>query len=192
MATSSPHCDLPLRAVLERLRDAATRPFDQALPIPPEVHHSAAFLEHERDSVFTQSWLCVGRADEIAEHGDYLTHDIAGVPVIVIRHEDGSINAFVNACAHRFTRLLDAETGSRKKIICPYHAWTYDCAGALVRAPFMEMKDGFDSSRHNLRPLHVEVWEGFVFVTLADEPDTSLADALAPLRDNVVGRYGMA
>lgn len=188
----SPHRHAPLDAVLEQLRETAARPFESALPIPPEVHHSEAFLERERACIFTQAWLCVGRADEVAAHGDYLTHDVAGVPVFVIRHEDGSINGFVNACAHRFTRLLDQETGSRKQIICPYHAWTYDCAGALVRAPFMTMKEGFDPARHGLRPLRVEVWEGFIYVTLAERPVTSLADALAPLRDNIVGRYDMA
>ena len=192
MAMSSLHGDLPLSTVLERLRAAAERPFDDALPIPPEVHHSRAFLERERTCVFTQAWLCVGRADEIAAHGDYITHDIAGVPIFVIRHEDGTINGFINACAHRFTRLLDTETGSRKQIICPYHAWTYDCAGALVRAPFMTMKEGFDPSCHGLRPLQVEVWEGFVYVTLAEKPAVSLAHALAPLRDTIVGRYDMA
>jgi len=192
MVTFSPHSELPLNVVLERLRESAERPFEDARPIPPEVHHSRAFLERERETVFTQEWICVGRADEIAAHGDYLTHDIAGVPLFVIRQADGSIKAFVNACAHRFCRLLSVETGSRKRVTCPYHAWTYDCAGQLIRAPFMAMKDGFDPSKHSLRSLHAEVWEGFVYVTLADEPAKSLARSLAPLRDNVVGRYDMA
>ena len=74
MATVSPHADLPLDIVLERLRRAAERPFEDARPIPPEVHHSRAFLERERESLFTREWVCVGRADEISAHGDYLTH----------------------------------------------------------------------------------------------------------------------
>ena len=192
METLSPHAELPLEVVLERLKEAAERPFDDARPIPPEVHHSRAFLERERQAVFMQAWICVGRADEIAAHGDYLTHDIAGVPIVVLRQADGTIRAFVNACAHRYTRLLSGDTGSRMRIICPYHAWTYDCAGTLIRAPFMEMKDGFDLSKHGLRRLHTEVWEGFVYVTLAEDPAKSVAESLAPLRDNVVGRYDMA
>jgi phenylpropionate dioxygenase-like ring-hydroxylating dioxygenase large terminal subunit len=192
MATFSPHADLPLDVVLERLKAAAARPFEDARPIPPEVHHSQVFLERERQSVFMGEWICVGRGDEIAAHGDYLTHDIAGVPLFVIRQEDGSIKTFVNACAHRFSRLLSEETGSSKRITCPYHAWPSDCDGSLIRAPFMEMKDGFDPARHGLRGLHAEVWEGFIYVTLADNPQKALAASLAPLRDNVVGRFDMA
>ncbi len=191
MVSFSPHSDLPLNTVLERLKETAELSFEDARPIPPEVHHSRAFLERERESVFTREWICVGRADEVSAHGDYLTHDIAGVPIFVIRQADCSIKAFVNACAHRFSRLLSGETGSRKRISCPYHAWTYDCAGNLIRAPFMEMKDGFDASKHGLRSLHAEVWEGFLYVTLADNPAKSLSGSLAPLRDNVVGRYDM-
>ncbi len=191
-AMSGPHSDLPLDTVLERLKLTAARPFEDARPIPPEVHHSHTFLEHERGTVFMQEWICVGRSDEIEGHGDYLTHDIAGVPVVVVRQADGGVKAFVNACAHRFSRLLANETGSGRKITCPYHAWTYDCAGKLIRAPYMEMKEGFDASKHGLRPLHVEVWEGFVYVTLADEPAKPVARSLMSLRDNIVGRYDMA
>lgn len=187
-----PHAGLPLDVVLERLKATANRSFEDARPIPPEVHHSHEFLKRERDAVFAREWICVGRSDEIAVYGDYLTHDIAGVPVIVIRQQDGAIKAFVNACAHRFSRLLKDETGSGRKITCPYHAWTYDCAGKLVRAPYMEMKEGFDLSKHGLRTLHSEVWEGFIYITLAESPVKSVAQSLAPLRDGVVGRYDMA
>ncbi|MCP4327239.1 MAG: Rieske 2Fe-2S domain-containing protein [Alphaproteobacteria bacterium] len=192
MVISCPHSELPLKVVLERLKESADRPFEDARPIPPEIHHSRAFLELEREAMFAREWICVGRADEIAAHGDYLTHNIAGVPIIVVRQADGSIKAFVNACAHRFTRLLSDETGSRKRFTCPYHAWTYDCAGDLIRAPYMEMKDGFDPSKHGLRRLQIEVWEGFLYVTLADHQTKTVAKSLAPLRDNVVGRYDMA
>ena len=188
----NPHADLPLAVVLEKLEAAARLPFEAARPIPPEVHHARAFLEYEREAIFTKEWICVGRADEIPAHGDYLTHEIAGVPIFVVRREDGAIGAFVNACAHRFSRLLAAEKGSRKRITCPYHAWSYDCTGDLIRAPYMDMKAGFDPARHSLRRLHTETWEGFLYVTLADPPAKSLAEALAPLREGVVGRYAMA
>lgn len=189
---TNPHSGLSLDHVLERLRETANRPFDDARPIPPEVHHSRTFLEHERERIFTNEWICVGRTDEIPAYGNYLTHEIAGVPLFVVRQSDDSIKAFVNACAHRFSRLLDHASGSQKKFTCPYHAWTYDCGGQLVRAPYMEMKANFDITQHRLRELHADTWEGFVYVSLADKPVTSLAVALAPLSNNVVGRYDMS
>lgn len=192
MTMNSPHSDLPLQVVLERLGAAARLPFEDGVPFPPEIHHSQAFLHYERESVFTREWICIGRADEVSGEGDYLTHDIAGVPVVAVRQPDGSIAAFVNACAHRFARLLDGETGSGKRFTCPYHAWTYDLAGNLIRAPYMEMKEGFDPAKNGLRTLKAEVWEGFLYVTLADQPAKSVAEALDPLREGVVGRYDMA
>ena len=179
MTKNTPHSNLPLAIVLEKLQAAATIPFEQDHPIPPEVNHSLEFLAHERQSVFMHEWICVGRVDEIAAHGDYLTHEIAGVPVLVVRQEDGQIGAFVNACAHRFACLMPNEKGSAKRFTCRYHAWTYACDGRLIRAPYMEMKEGFDASQIRLRPLHSEVWEGFIYVSLADKPSTKLAEVLA-------------
>lgn len=187
----NPRTNTPLATVLEELQSAAALPFDQAHPIPPSVNHSLEFLDYEREAVFQQEWICVGREDEIPASGDFLTHQIAEVPVLVVRQPDGQIKAFVNACAHRFACLVPDDKGSGKRFTCRYHAWTYDTSGQLVRAPYMEMKDGFDVTRHRLRPLQLSTWEGFIYVTLAENPSTQLDEALAPLREQVVGRYDM-
>ena len=187
----NPHSQAPLASVLEKLRSAAALDFDQAHPIPPEVNHSEAFHEHEQQAVFQQEWICVGREDEIPASGDYLTHEIAAVPVLVVRQADNTIRAFVNACAHRFACLVPESSGSAKRFTCRYHAWTYDCAGELLRAPHMEMKAGFDPGQHRLRGLQMNCWEGFIYVTLAEQPQTQLQQVLAPLCEQVVGRYDM-
>jgi choline monooxygenase len=189
--TTNPNQGMPLSIVLEKLKAAVAVPFEQARPIPAALNHSQTFFEHEQASVFTPEWICIGREDEISSHGDYLTHEIAGVPVLVVRQKDGQVAAFVNACAHRFACLVPDASGSTKKFTCRYHAWTYDCSGQLIRAPYMEMKQDFDVSNHRLRPLHSEVWEGFVYVTLAEHPSTKLNEVLAPLQDRVVGRFDM-
>ncbi|MCP4391345.1 MAG: Rieske 2Fe-2S domain-containing protein [Gammaproteobacteria bacterium] len=188
----NPHTNRPLASLLEELQTAAAAPFAEAHPIPPGLNHSLEFRDFERQAVFEQEWVCIGREDEIPRHGDYLTHQIAGVPIFILRHADQTIKAFVNACAHRFACLLSDENGSAKRITCPYHAWTYDCDGKLLRAPYMEMKPDFDPAQHRLRPLQVTTWEGFIYASLAPAPKKNLACALAPLREQVVGRYDMA
>ena len=84
--------------------------------------------------------------------------------------------------------------GSAKRFTCRYHAWTYAISGELVRAPYMDMKTGFDPAQHRLRPLQVSVWEGFLYVTISRTAigTTQPSEVLAPLRDQVVGRYDMA
>lgn len=188
----NPHTHTALPEVLEKLRSAAALDFDQAHPIPAVVNHSLAFHDLEQQALFQQEWICVGRADEIPHAGDFLTHQIAAVPVLVVRQADQSIRAFVNACAHRFACLVPDACGSAKRFTCRYHAWTYACSGELLRAPHMEMKPGFDPAQNGLRPLQLDCWEGFVYVTLAHKPRTRLADVLAPLEEQVVGRYDMA
>ncbi|MEM7427833.1 MAG: SRPBCC family protein [Pseudomonadota bacterium] len=189
---STPLAHVPAAQVLAKLDAEISRPFDSARPIPPSANHSLEFMSLERERVFSREWICVGRSDEIAATGDYLVHDVAGVPVLVVRQESGEVRAHVNACAHRFACLVPKEKGRAKRFACRYHAWTYDLGGRLVRAPFMDMKDGFDPADHSLRGLHCEVWEGFVYVSLADQAPRPLAETLAPLTQNVVGRFDMA
>ena len=184
--------DDSLQSLLASLQESAETSFEDARPIPPALNHSQFFFEHEKQSVFMQEWVCVGRADEVPTPGDFLTHQIADVPVLVVRQQDNQLRAFVNVCAHRQACLVAESKGSSKRFTCPYHAWTYDCSGELIRAPYMEMKPEFDSTQHGLRLLHLECWEGFIYVSVAEQPQTRLAEVLTPFRDNIVGRFDMA
>ena len=74
-----------LSSVLQKLQYTANTPFEESNPIPEEVNHSIEFYKHERNRVFASEWICIGRVDEIPNTGDYLTYDIAGVPVFVMR-----------------------------------------------------------------------------------------------------------
>lgn len=154
-----------LEVALAQLQTAAALSFEQARPIPPGLNHSQAFLDREKQSVFMQEWICIGREDEIARAGDFLTHSIADMPVLVA-----------------------AQKGSRKKITCPYHAWTYRCTGELIRAPYMEMKPEFDASQHGLCALHVDCWQGFVYVSVAENPAIRLNEVLAPFTESIVAQ----
>ena len=185
-----PHSHLTLKQILAQLQHAAHADFEQACPIPAPVNHSQAFLDHELRHVFASDWICIGREDELPEHGDYLTHKIAGVPVMAVRQHDGQIKGFINACAHRFACLLNNKSGSSKRFTCPYHAWTYDCNGELLRAPYMDMKTDFKVSDHKLKAIACDTWEGFVYLSLEKNPD-EIKTRLQPLTDNIVGRYGM-
>ena len=189
--TFNPQSDASVESILAELRGVAETAFDKACPIPAGINHSREFFEHEQRRVFQQEWICMGREDEIANPGDYLTHTIGDVPVLVVRSKSGEVNAFINACAHRFACLVPDRQGSAKKFTCRYHAWTYDTQGQLVAAPYMDMKPGFSLADHRLQRLHHCIWQGFLYVTLAQDPPQDLNVSLAPLTDNVVGRYGM-
>jgi len=181
----------PLFCVLKKIQETANTPFEKAHPIPAEANHSIEFHNYEHQKVFTNEWICIGRDDEISNVGDYLTHDIAGTPVIIVRQKSNEIKGFVNACAHRFTCLVSKTSGNTKAFTCPYHAWTYNLDGTLKSAPFMKMKKNFNLKDHRLRKLHTEIWEGFIYVTLAETPSRSVNSSLINLKNKIVGRYDM-
>ncbi len=134
---------------------------------------SEAVYEEERERLFFGTWVCIGRADEIAEPGEYLVRDLAGESILVIRNRERELRAFYNVCAHRGTRLLDDDPGCGqlgKAFKCPYHAWSYDLDGELLATPNVHEDEAFARADYRLSPIAVAERAGFLFVNLAAEP----------------------
>ncbi len=133
-----------------------------------DCYLSEEIFRRERERIFAREWFCVGREAEIPAPGDYVTRDVAGESVLIVRTLDGRLAAHYNVCRHRGARLApECSRGSfAGGIRCPYHSWTYTLEGALRTAPFLE--DGEDLSRDelSLHPAGVDTWGGFVFVHL--------------------------
>ncbi len=175
-------------ALLRSLRSAANKPMEKAVGNQPALywHQDIAALEHER--IFKQDWYCAGLAAQIPKAGDYFTFSLAGEPVYCIRDKAGVINTQSNVCRHRMMQLLEGE-GNSTRVVCPYHAWTYDLQGQLVGAGYMDRSKGFDKKSICLPGFKTEVWHGWIYVTL--NPDaTPVADTLSELAP-VLQRYGM-
>src|ERR687887_147800 len=113
----------------------ALAPFGQSVMLPREAYTSERVLAFELERFFTDSWVCVGRDEELAAGGQRAVR-VGGIGVLLVRGLDGRLRAFANVCRHRGHELL--ETGAattRRTILCPYHAWTYDLDGSLRVAP---------------------------------------------------------
>ena len=124
--------------------------------------------ETEIRRIFLRSWLYVGHQSQVPGRGDYFLFEIAGESVIVIRNAEGGINAMMNVCRHRGSRICDQPTGHESRLVCRYHGWTYGLDGGLRAAG--HMPQGFDRSQLGLRRLHTRVFMGLIFVSFADEP----------------------
>jgi len=149
--------------------------------LPGRYYTSPEIYAEEQERIFTERWICAGRAAEISEAGDYVLRRIAGESVIVVRGRDGALRAFYNVCRHRGTRLCEEPQGRFSETIqCPYHAWTYTIDGQLIGAPHMNEVPGFDKGDYPLHTVPLETWEGFTFVNLGREPQ-AFAQAFASL-----------
>jgi phenylpropionate dioxygenase-like ring-hydroxylating dioxygenase large terminal subunit len=180
--------DVNERDPVALLRENVSLPFEQARAMPPEVYTSDAFLSAEIEHVFSQEWLCLGRASALPEPGDYAAWEIAGQPVAVVRDRDGDLRAFSNVCLHRMSTLLHGR-GRVRAIVCPYHAWTYNLDGTLRGAPAMSKNVCFDRKDYRLPELRVEEWLGWVFVTLAPDA-TPVAERLAEV-ESLIADFAM-
>ena len=174
---------------VEQLQKNVSQPFEQAKAMPPSVYTSEEFLTRELSDIFSKDWFCVGRADALPNVGDYLTQDLAGQPIMVIRNKDNSLRAQSNVCLHRMSTLLHGR-GNARSIVCPYHAWTYNLDGSLRGAPAMSLNEGFCKESYKLPQVHCQEWLGWVFVTL-DLDASDVAVQLAQVEE-MVGDYDMA
>ena len=177
--------DIEAIDVLDKLRASTDRPFEQALAMPPEVYNSEAFLKLELEHIFSKDWFCVGRADSLANPGDYLTCELADQPIMVVRDASGTLRAQSNVCLHRMSTLLHGR-GNTRSIVCPYHAWTYSLDGSLRGAPAMSKNEAFCKDAYSLPQVRCEEWLGWVFITLNPEAGP-VANQLAEVAKLVAG-----
>ncbi|MGZ5294214.1 MAG: aromatic ring-hydroxylating oxygenase subunit alpha [Actinomycetota bacterium] len=160
--------------------------------LPGSDYYAPGVFAFEEDAVFARSWMCVGRAEQLAEPGDYLTADVAGESPIVMRGADGVLRAFANACRHRGTMLLEGFGSVRSVIKCPYHAWTYALDGRLAGSPNVGVDDGIDRDLVSLWPIRLEEWEGFVFLNLDGRaPPLGQVVATQPDSPTELARYAV-
>lgn len=138
----------------------------------------AALFERELDAIFARTWQLVGHVSQVAAHGQMMTATI-GLDPIVVTNDHGTVHGFYNVCQHRGHELVAPGTTSLPVIICPYHAWTYDLSGQLVRARRS------DVGSICVPRIRVETLAGFVFVNL-DLDARSLADSVPGVEDELL------
>lgn len=139
------------------------RPLEDAATLPPFCYTSEAFFRREVERIFMKAWNFIGRADRIPKAGDYFTLEFVGVPVVVVRGNDGAVRAFANSCRHRGSVVALGE-GNCRAFRCPYHSWAYGLDGTLLSAPEIDKSRNFDFADYGLVPVRLETWAGFLFL----------------------------
>lgn len=166
-------------SLLRPALDQTLKPVEAARHAPGLLYTSPELYALEKDRIFMREWLCVGRAEELPNPGDYTALRIMDEPLVLVRDKTGKINALANLCLHRGVEVCTG-SGNKKVLNCPFHGWAYDLTGRLIHAPHMKDTLDFDPSAHRLPPIRCELWKGWIFVNF-DPNAGPLADHVAPL-----------
>lgn len=147
---------------------AVRRPLQQASTLPPHCYVSDAWYAREIETIFRREWLCIGRAEQIPNPGDFFTRTLIEQPIIVVRDNAGEVRVHSAVCRHRGAIVSEGE-GHCRAFVCPYHSWTYGLDGGLLATPGnpppMEGAEGFRKADYGLTPIRAEQWAGFIFIT---------------------------
>ena len=139
------------------------------------------FMLLEWKNIWTKTWLFAGLESDLHDVGDFFIYDIGRESIVITRNEKKGLSAFYNVCQHRGNKLLSTETGSVKKISCPYHGWTYSLNGNLEFIPDEELfHKGVPCDKRSLKPVKIEIWAGLIFINM-DEESASLKTFLGPI-----------
>ena len=152
------------------------------IPLAPWTYSNTEVFDLEYEAFFLRRWQFVGHISQVKEPGDYMTARIGRDSVIVIRDKDDSLNAFLNVCRHRGTRLLEGNGSCQGVIKCPYHGWAYNFDGQLLGVPQEDNFPDFDRSNYGLHRIQLEIFHGFVFVKVQGDGE-SLVEMFAHTAD---------
>jgi phenylpropionate dioxygenase-like ring-hydroxylating dioxygenase large terminal subunit len=157
--------------VASKFRKTAETFHAGAKTLPQRYFVSADVFVEEQRKIFSTQWVLIGHESQIAQAGDYFISELAGESLVIVRDKRDEVHGFYNVCRHRGSRLIENGNGRLSVgIQCPYHAWTYAFDGRLIGAPHMDEVSGFNKAYYSLHPVNIAVWEGFIFVNLADCP----------------------
>ena len=154
-------------------------PLDKAFTIPASWYTDKRLYELEQQTVFANSWQLVGRMDQVMSPGAYLTSNVAGEPIVVVRGNDGVLRGFFNVCRHHAAAVMTEPHGTSTQLRCPYHGWTYSLAGELKGTPDFSEVCTFEKAENGLVPVDTTIWENWVFIRIEKQSE-SIEQFLGP------------
>jgi phenylpropionate dioxygenase-like ring-hydroxylating dioxygenase large terminal subunit len=164
----------------DHLRNDTTDLAASDLQVPISHFVSTERAAAEREAI-KKVPLIVARGSEIAEPGDFVTTQVLGVPLILVRRSDASVGCYVNMCRHRGGRVEDEPCGSKRVFMCRYHGWTYGRdAGELRHVPYEEFFDPIDHAENGLATVRAAEAHGFIWIGFSGDKNRGIADYLGP------------
>ena len=166
----------------EGQRKAPPPGFPRLPDVPAARYTSAEFYALEQEHIFRKTWLFAAHLDEVPEPGSFMRWNNAGDPIIIVHGTDGVVRAFYNTCRHRGAPVVTEDKGCARRLVCPYHAWTYKTDGTLVGVPEKQNFVDLDMATRGLIPVRCEMFGKLIYVNFDDGAPT-LREFLGPIAD---------
>jgi len=176
-------------------------PLENAWAIPAPWYTDSRLYDLELKTVFGHSWQFAARSAQLLESGRYVSTEIAGEPIVLVRGSDQKLRGFFNVCRHHAATVMTEAEGHANQLRCPYHGWTYSLEGELKGTPDFAGVCNFERESNGLAPVAVATWEKWAFARIAQietsgsgsSPlDLSLPDFLGPTLVKQVQTLGLA
>jgi phenylpropionate dioxygenase-like ring-hydroxylating dioxygenase large terminal subunit len=178
------------RKLLAHLSERTTALADAIYRNPVSDYTCPLQAARERETLFRDGPINIGLSALLPRAGDWMTHDYAGVPILIVRRADGSLGAFLNVCRHRGARIAEGCGTDRRSFSCPYHGWTYGLDGSLVARPEEPSFAAADRATHGLRMLPVVEKYGMIWVGMIPERPLAVDSLLGGVADDLAA-YGL-
>ncbi len=159
------------------------------LKLAASRYYDADNFQREVDQIFKRVPLVLAATAEMPKPGDFKTLEAVGVPVLLVRGQDGVVRAFLNSCSHRGTNVTIEPTGNAKRFVCPYHGWTFTQKGELMGVASPEDFGPIDKSCYGLTPLPCDERSGLIWGIVNAKSQLSFDDFLSGY-DKLLANFG--
>ena len=158
-------CDVA-EVLLDYVETHKTFQTDRIMTVPAGNYTDPEQQRAEIERIFKRAPLMLAFSCEVPRPGDYKALEVVGLPIVIVRDDAGTVRAFLNVCAHRWSPVAAEGYGNCRRFICPFHGWTYSTNGELIGVTESAKFGDIDRSKHGLRQLPCEERHGMIFCRL--------------------------